>query len=88
MIKRLLLLTTCAALATACNSGSKGSAQDTGYAADADTGAASPGASYSPQGAPDSNTAKSTGQGSAAGTRSNGTDIGPPQGTNPGTPRP
>lgn len=88
MIGRILI--TGAALATlaACNPGSKGGAQDSGYATDADTGAAAPAtqSQVSPMQPPDSTTGVSapTGQPGVAGVRNApSSDVSAPTGERP-----
>lgn len=86
MRRTITIATTLALVAAgACNAGSKGGAQDTGYVQDGDTGAASPGASYTPNTtAPDSNTAKSTGTPGVAGVpQAKSSDISEPTGKSP-----
>lgn len=72
-------------LLAACNPGSKGGAQDTGYVAD-DTGMASPNAGYTPVVPPDSTAgvAKSSGTAGVAGVKGATDDaISAPEGKSP-----
>lgn len=71
MIRRTVVITAICASLAACNTGSKGSAQDTGYAGDGDTGAPAPATQpqVTPSQPPDSTTGVSapTGRPGSAG---------------------